>query len=49
MNVSVLKKKVCLLYYLCLLNEKYFLFFVVLCLYVFHSSVEISSCLCKVL
>lgn len=29
MNVSVLKKKVCLLYYLCLLDEKYFLFFVV--------------------
>lgn len=33
MNVSVLKeKKVCLLYYLCLLDEKYFLFFVVLSL-----------------
>lgn len=28
MNVSVLKEKVCLLYYLCLLDGKYFLFFV---------------------
>ena len=32
MNVSVLRTNVCLLYYLCLLDEKYFLFFVVLSL-----------------
>lgn len=32
MNVSVLRTSVCLLYYLCLSDEKYFLFFVVLSL-----------------
>lgn len=51
MNVSVFKeKKVCLLYYLCLLDEKYFLFFVLfLSLLFFHvQSVEISRCPCKV-
>lgn len=49
MNVSVLKEKKFVFYIIyAFLDEKYFLFFVV-SVSVFHSSVEISKCPCKVL